>query len=504
MTEAVLAIDQGTTATTVVLFDPRNWKVIAKASETFPQIYPQSGWVEHKPEAIWTSVLQALEKVLKTKPEKTVVSCIGITNQRETVVCFNRKTGEAYGNAIVWQDRRTAQRCQRLRQNDSSHETLRRKTGLVADPYFSATKMEWMMQNWEHVGQAVQREEAVFGTIDTYLLARLSSQKSIATEASNACRTLLFSLDALDFDADLLEEFGIPRHALPELLPSRGTFGTTSGVPGIADGTPILAMLGDQQAALYGQGAHGAGEAKVTFGTGAFLLMNTGERRVEASANSGLLSSVAVGQGKETTYCLEGACFIAGAAVQFVRDELGFFADAAESEACALSEPQDPNILFVPSLAGLAAPHWNPHAKGVLFGLSRGSSRAQITRAVLESIALQNVPFVKAMQQESGLELAWLGVDGGAAANNYLVQFQADVLQCELLRPEQLEATSLGVAQAAWHEHTLMSSPRASSLPDKTDSPKEIFRPKTTTQEARECFHRWQRAADAVNAFYGS
>jgi glycerol kinase len=503
MTDCVLALDQGTTGTTAVLYKPETWEKVTQANVTFQQHYPQPGWVEHDAEEIWQSTLKAVNLALGQAPQKIRIVCIGITNQRESTVCIDRKTGTPLGRAIVWQDRRTALRCNEIRANSQIHSQLKSRTGLVADPYFSATKMEWMMQEHPGVRTAVQTGSALLTTIDAFLIARLTGMSQVCTDPTNACRTMLYNLKTNDYDQELLDLFGIPRNALPPIRPSIGLFGTAQQVPGVAQGTPISAVLGDQQAALFGQRALLPGEAKVTFGTGAFLLMNTGINPVFAQ-DAGLLTSVALCSGPsgkgQLTYCLEGACFIAGAAIQFLRDQFSFFNHAKESEALALSEPRDPNVTFVPSLAGLGAPFWNPNAKGVLFGLTRGNSRAQVTRAVLESIALQNVPLLEAMQQHSGLTLKWLAVDGGAAANDYLVQFQSDVLQTTLRRPSDLEATSLGAARAAWYGFT-------GTRPDKdTEAPSpasvEEIKPKITGSEANALRSNWLRAANAVHNYY--
>lgn len=503
MTDCVLALDQGTTGSTAVLYRPETWQKVAQANVTFPQHYPEPGWVEHDAEDIWQSILKAIAAVNDQAPKGTRVACIGLTNQRETTLCIDRETGQPLGRAIVWQDRRTAPRCEEIRADERLHTLLKERTGLVSDPYFSATKIEWMMRTSPKIRSAVQSGNALFTTIDAFLIARLSGMVSLFTDATNACRTLLFNLRTHDYDDELLDLFAIPRKALPEVRPSIGLLGKTRGVPGLADGIPLMAALGDQQAALFGQGALNPGEAKVTFGTGAFLLMNTGSKPVFAQ-ESGLLTSVALWAGPpespQVSYCLEGACFIAGAALQFLRDQFAFFDHSAASEALALSEPGDGNVIFVPSLAGLGAPFWNPNAKGVLFGLTRGTSRAQVTRAVLESIALQNVPLLEAMQKSSQLPLKWLAVDGGAAANDHLIQFQCNVLQTQLRRPTDLEATSQGAARAAWCG--FCGTPPEHVAHTETSSDLQTFSPSMGTQEAQDIYKRWMEAASAVNGFY--
>lgn len=503
MTECVLALDQGTTGSTAVLYSPETWQAVAHANVTFPQHYPHPGWVEHDAEEIWSSILKAIAAVKSQAPQTARVTCVGLTNQRETTLCLDRESGRPLGRAIVWQDRRTAARCAEIRDNEHMHTLLKERTGLVADPYFSATKIEWMMRSSPEIRSAVQSGTALFTTIDAFLIARLTGMASVYTDATNACRTLLFNLRTHDYDEELLDLFDIPRNALPEVRPSIGLLGKTRSVPGLADGIPLTAVLGDQQAALFGQGAFQPGEAKVTFGTGAFLLMNTGSTPIFAQ-ESGLLTSVALWSGTPEapswTYCLEGSCFIAGAAIQFLRDQLAFFDHSAASEELALSESGDSNVIFVPSLAGLGAPYWNPNAKGVLFGLTRGTSRAQVTRAVLESIAMQNVPLLEAMQKSSGLPLKWLAVDGGAAANDHLIQYQCDVLQTQLRRPANLEATSQGAARAAWCG--LNGTNPDSHVQKEPSSTLKTFSPGMTPEEAQGARNAWQNAAAAVNAFY--
>jgi glycerol kinase len=508
--DLVLAIDQGTTGSTAVLFKntspqsstgPRLVPIASMNCE-FAQIYPRSGWVEHDPEAIWTSVLRALDAVLNQAEQRGYdnaaqrIAALGLTNQRETVLALEQETLRPLSNAIVWQDRRTAERCTSIRQNPQLNSAIRNKTGLVVDPYFSATKMEWLLQNNALVNQAITAGRALFVTIDAFLLARLTGGESLATEPTNASRTMLVSLDQGAYDEFLLKTFGIPKAALAPIQDSIGTFGQTHGLARLPDGIPITAVLGDQQAALFGQNAHQPGEAKLTFGTGSFVLMNTGSHRVSSDVEAGLLTSIALQRHGQLTYCLEGACFIAGAAIQFLRDQLHFFSSSSESEPLALSEAADPEVEFVPSLAGLSAPFWNPKARGVLFGLSRGTSQAHITRAVLESLALQHVPLIDAMERSSGLALKWLGVDGGAARNTYLVQYQADVLQRPLRRPTHLEATAAGAALAAWfglYPDAELSRPAQDV---------EIIQPTRDEAWAKQRFERWIKAAAAVQAYY--
>jgi len=441
----VIAIDQGTTGTTVLVLDEA-LAVRGRGYQEFRQIYPTPGWVEHDPEDIWASVISALGQALAGIASRapSSIAAIGITNQRETAVLWDRQTGKAVHNAIVWQDRRTADRCAELRA--AGHEArVRELTGLTLDPYFSGTKVAWMLGNLSELARPARAGRLAFGTIDSYLLWRLTGGAVHATDVTNASRTLLFDLNALAWSDELLALFEIPRAILPEVVPSSGIAGQTAGVPGLPDGIPIAGLAGDQQSALFGQACFAPGDAKCTYGTGAFILMNTGDRPVASRA--GLLTTVAwkLGTG-ELRYALEGSAFIAGAAVQWLRDGLQFFSSAAEIESLAQSVPDSGGVIVVPAFAGLGAPHWRPDARGSITGLTRGTTRAHVARATLEGIALQNVDILRAMERDSGRALTVLKVDGGAAANNLLMQFQADVLGVEISRPALVETTALGAA----------------------------------------------------------
>jgi glycerol kinase len=438
----VIAIDQGTTGTTVLVLD-EGLAVRGRGYQEFRQIYPTPGWVEHDPEDIWASVTSALRQAL-AGIEPSSIAAIGITNQRETSVLWDRRTGKAVHNAIVWQDRRTADRCAELRAG--GHEArVKQLTGLTLDPYFSGTKVAWMLSNISELASPARAGQLAFGTIDSYLLWRLTGGAVHATDVTNASRTLLFDLNQLAWSDELLELLGIPRAILPTVVASSGTAGATAGVPGVPDGIPIAGLAGDQQSALFGQACFTPGDAKCTYGTGAFILMNTGDRPV--ASKSGLLTTVAwkLGTG-ELRYALEGSAFIAGAAVQWLRDGLHFFSSAAEIESLALSVPDSGGVIVVPAFAGLGAPHWRPDARGSITGLTRGTTRAHVARATLEGIALQNVDILRAMERDSGRPLTTLKVDGGAAANNLLMQFQSDVLGVEIARPALVETTALGAA----------------------------------------------------------
>jgi glycerol kinase len=446
MSRFVVAIDQGTTGTTVLVLDAE-LHVRGRAYREFPQIFPQPGWVEHDGEQIWRSVTESVaEAIAKAGAAPGELAAIGITNQRETTVLWDRATLQPLHNAIVWQDRRTADACAQLRA-DGHLDRVRARTGLVLDPYFSGTKLAWLLDHVDGLRARAESGEARFGTIDSFLVARLTGGAAHVTDVSNASRTLLLDLRSLAWDPELCGLFRVPRACLPEVRGSAEVYGVTQGVPGLPDGIPIAGMAGDQQAALFGQACFGPGEAKCTFGTGAFLLMNTGANPVPS--RRGLLTTVAWRVGGEVAYALEGSAFVAGAMVQWLRDGLQIIKSASEIEELARSVPDSGGVVAVPALAGLGAPHWRPDARGMLTGLTRGTTRAHIARAVLEGIALQNYDLLKAMQDDAGRKLAALKVDGGAAANDLLMQFQADVLGVEIVRPALVETTALGAALLA-------------------------------------------------------
>ena len=441
--KAILAIDQGTTGTTVAVMNTRG-VLLGSVNYEFPQIYPKPGWVEHDPEAIWASVLKGIRAVFRKglcKPAE--VACIGITNQRETALLWERRSGKPLGNAIVWQCRRTASFCEGLRKK-GLESMVRDRTGLVLDPYFSASKFRWLLNDIEGARGRARRGDIAAGTIDSYLLYRLTGGAVHATDVSNASRTSLMNLSTLDWDPELLKLFNVPRTLLPEIIPSSGDLGRTQGVPGLPDGVPIAGIAGDQQSALFGQAGFDRGAAKCTFGTGSFILMNTGQDRMQSDA--GLLSTVAwqlPGQ-NAPVYALEGGAFICGAAVQWLRDELGIIKRAPDIEKLASQVPDAGGVEFVPALTGLGAPHWDPDARGVISGLTRGSGAAHIARATLEAMALQNVDILRAMERDLGRRMGDLKVDGGAAANNLLMQLQADYLGREIIRPKVIETTVAG------------------------------------------------------------
>ena len=443
MKQYILAIDQGTTGSTVLVID-RSLAIRGRHTEEFAQIYPQPGWVEHEPAAILGSVQTSVERALAAAGiGADEIAGIGITNQRETTVLWDRRTGAAIHNAIVWQDRRTAPRCQELRAE--GYEALfRRRTGLVLDPYFSGTKIAWLLDNVAGARPRAMKGELAFGTIDSFLVWRLTGGAAHVTDASNAARTLLLDLHTLQWDEGLCGLLRVPMPVLPAVRSCSEIYGTTRDFPGLPDGIPVSGMAGDQQAALFGQACFGVGEAKCTYGTGAFLLMNTGDRIVES--HNGLLTTVGWQLGGKTAYALEGSTFVAGAAVQWLRDGLGLIRQASEIEALAASVEDAGGVHFVPALTGLGAPHWRPDARGAITGLTRGTTAAHLARATLEGIAFQCYEVLEAMQRDLGRPLTALKVDGGASANNLLMQFQADLLGVEIVRPAMLETTALGAA----------------------------------------------------------
>ena len=442
----ILAIDQGTTGSTAVLLDDR-LNVLAQQNREFEQIYPKPSWVEHEPEVIWNVTLDTIRDVLRQADiAGDEISAIGITNQRETTVVWDKKTGEPIHNAIVWQDRRTADRTERLKEQ-GKEEWIHNKTGLLLDPYFSGTKLEWLLEESPGVRARAERGELAFGTIDTFLLWRLTGGDTHATDVSNASRTLLMNLEDSAWDSELLDEFNIPESMLASIRGNAEVYGKTNGVDCLPDGIPISGMAGDQQAALFGQVCFEQGEGKCTYGTGAFLLMNTGTEPV--FSEHGLLTSAAWSVGDETIYMLEGSAFTSGAAVQWLRDGLGIIDEASEVEALANRADTTDGTVFVPALSGLGAPHWKPAARGKIAGLTRGTKASHIARACLEGIALQNVDLVEAMEADLGEKLTELKVDGGASENDLLMQIQSDLLDRRIVRPELTQTTAIGAALLA-------------------------------------------------------
>ncbi|MCP4807446.1 MAG: glycerol kinase GlpK [Proteobacteria bacterium] len=456
MKDLVLAIDQGTTGSTALLLDAQV-NVVATHNVEFPNHYPQPGHVEHDVSEIWTSIAQAVAGALaKAQVSADRIAAIGITNQRETSVFWDKDTGEPLHRALVWQDRRTAPRCEELRA--AGHEELfKHKTGLVLDPYFSGTKAAWVLDNVAGAREAATSGQALFGTIDSWLCWRLCGAH--VTDPSNASRTLLMDLDRCDWDDQLLDILGVPRACLPRIAESSEVYGTTRGIGFLPDGIPVAGLIGDQQGALFGQACFDGGMAKCTYGTGAFVLMNTGSSKVYS--DNGMLTTVAWKVGGTTSYAIEGSAFIAGAAVQWLRDGLGIITSAEEIEALAASVPDAGGVSFVPALAGLGAPHWRPDARGLISGITGGTTKAHLARAALEGIGLQIADILNAMAADLGAPLKELRVDGGAARNDLLMQFQSDVLMTMCVRPRQLETTALGSAFLAGLAVGLWDSPDA-------------------------------------------
>lgn len=490
--KSVLAIDEGTTgARALVIAD--DGRVLGRGYREIPQHFPRPGWVEHDLEDLWNASHDACREALaqaNTKPD-----CIGITNQRETVCVWDRKTGTPLYRAIVWQDRRTADRCAAL-EGTPEGKAIKERTGLVLDPYFSGTKIEWLMKQVPGVRGQVSGGDAVFGTVDSWILYCLTGGKTFATDHTNASRTLLYNIRDLGWDDSLLKTFGVPRHALPQVRPSSGDFGVVLG-DHFGFEIPILGIAGDQQAALYGQGCWAAGQAKNTYGTGAFLLMNTGDQ--PARSDQGLLTTVGCDARGRPAYALEGSVFIAGAAVQWLRDGLQIIRQADETEALARSVPDTGGVSFVPGFVGLGAPHWSPAARGTIVGLTRGTTRAHLVRATLEAMAFSTKDVLDAMTAEAHLSLSALQVDGGASANGWLMQFQADLLNVPVARPDLVETTSLGAAGLAGIAAKVWERPEE-FLASRTFT---RFSPGTGVSAARARVPEWHRAVDAALAWAG-
>ena len=487
-TDLILAIDQGTTGTTCLLVDA-DLQVRARATQEFPQHFPQPGWVEHDPEELWQSVLATISEVLRSSGvAATRIAAIGITNQRETSLVWDRRTSAPLHRALVWQDRRTAGVCEALKA-DGHEPTIRSRTGLVLDPYFSATKLAWVLDHVPGARARAAQGELAAGTIDTYLVWRLSAGTAHVSEPSNASRTLLWPLQGGGWDRELCTLLRVPVEVLPEVLPCTSRFALTRAVHGLPDGIPIHGIVGDQQAALFGQACLSVGEAKCTYGTGAFVMLNTGDRPVPSQ--HGLLTTVGWQIGADTTYCLEGSAFMAGAVVQWLRDGLGIITKASEIEALARSVDDSGGVILVPAHAGLGAPHWRPYARGLITGLTRGTTRAHLARAALEGIALQISDLLLAMAADTGAPLRALRVDGGAAANDLLMQLQADFLGVPLARPTMLEATALGAIFMAGLGVGLWPSTEALKSAWKED---RSFTPSPATPQRNELRRAWDRA----------
>jgi glycerol kinase len=488
----ILAIDQGTTGTTCLVFDEAA-EVIGRAYREFRQHFPRPGWVEHDANEIW-EVTQAVagEAMADAGLRPGELQAVGITNQRETVCVWDRKTGEPLHHAIVWQDRRTAARCDALRAE--GHEQLvRERTGLVLDPYFSATKIEWLLQNVDGLPELARQGRAVFGTIDAWVIFKLTGE--CATDASNASRTMLLDIKSGRWDSELLGLFGVEEGTLPKVVPSSGTIAVTKAEALHGHEVPVAGVAGDQQAALFGHACVDPGLGKNTYGTGSFVLQNSGISPPPPA--EGLLSTIAWSIGTRLYYALEAAIFVTGAAVQWLRDGLGIIDTAAESERLAGSLQGNDGVYFVPALTGLGSPHWDPYARGTIVGLTRGSTRAHLARATLESIAYQTYDAVSAMQQASGIELSELRADGGASANDWLMQFQADILGVPVVLPEITEVTALGAAYLAGVGIGLWTIDHVST----SWRDRRRFEPAMGDDQRQTLLHSWQRALERARGW---
>lgn len=445
MSKFILSLDQGTTSSRAIIFN-HNGDIVAIAQREFTQIYPQAGWVEHDPMEIWTTQLSvAAEVIVKAGLSARDIDSIGITNQRETTVIWDKETGTPVYNAIVWQDRRTSNYCDEIKAKGLAPK-IQEKTGLIIDSYFSATKAKWILDNVSGVREKAEAGKLAFGTIDSWLIWKLTAGKTHVTDVTNASRTMIFNIHTLEWDTELLELFGIPRQMLPEVKSSSEVYGETAGNI-LAAKMPIAGIAGDQQSALFGQMCTEPGMVKNTYGTGCFMLMNIGKEPKLSSNN--LLTTIAWKINGEVFYALEGSIFIGGAVVQWLRDEMGLISKSADVETLAKKVPDTQGVYVVPAFAGLGAPHWDQHARGTITGLTRGTNKSHIARAALESIAYQTMDVLKAMEADAGVNIAELRVDGGATANDLLMQFQADLLKCKVIRPDVTEVTAIGAAYLA-------------------------------------------------------
>jgi len=491
MNQYILALDQGTTSSRAVVFDQKG-TIISVAQKEFTQIFPKPGWVEHDPDEIWsTQAGMAAEAVSKKGLKASQMAAIGITNQRETVVVWDRNTSEPIYNAIVWQDKRTADYCDELKKEGKS-QMIREKTGLVIDSYFSGTKVKWILDNVEGAREKAEAGDLIMGTIDSWLIWKMTDGGLHITDVTNACRSMLFNINTMDWDDELLDLLTIPKSMLPEVKQSSEVYGHTT--PNLfATPIPIAGIAGDQQAALFGQMCTKKGMVKNTYGTGCFMLMNIGEKPIVSDNN--LLTTVAWKINGKTQYALEGSIFIAGAVVQWLRDSLNIIKTSAEIEKLASSVDSSEGVVFVPAFAGLGAPHWNQKAQGTIFGLTRGSTDAHIARAALESIAYQTMDILKAMEADSGISIKELRVDGGATVNDMLMQFQADVLNTVTVRPKIVETTVMGAAYLAGLAVGYWESPEEIQDIWQTDV---HFNPTHERETINEGIKRWYKAIKAL------
>ncbi|MBU1206905.1 MAG: glycerol kinase GlpK [Proteobacteria bacterium] len=491
----IMALDQGTTSSRAVIFNRRG-KIASIASREFRQIYPQPGWVEHDPVEIWDSQMEAARRaldLLNISPAR--IAAIGITNQRETSLLWSRETGQPVYNAIVWQCRRTAPLCSAVRKTKFA-EKIRKKTGLVIDAYFSATKIQWILEHRKSIRRPAERGKIAFGTVDSWLVYQLTGKKLHLTDYSNASRTMLYNIHRLSWDEEILEYWRIPEKILPTVEASSKIYGCTSAGVFFGSEVPIAGIIGDQQGALFGQTCFRQGQSKNTYGTGCFLLMNTGEKPVVSKTN--LLTTVAWGIDDKVEYALEGSIFIAGAVVQWLRDELKIIQQASESEPLAASLRSNDGVYFVPAFVGLGAPYWDMYARGAIFGITRGTTQAHIARAALESIAYQTRDVLECMEKDSGIELKELRVDGGAVANEFLMQFQADILGVPVVVQETTETTALGAAYLAglavgfWKDQQQLA--RKAKI-------KKRYVPRMTSRQRDSLYRNWKRAVARARGF---
>ena len=487
----ILSIDQGTTGTTILLMDAEG-EIVGKESREFTQYYPKPGWVEHDAIEIWEVTCQVVVDLVSAYNAKNQIIAIGVTNQRETTVIWDRRTGNPIHPAIVWQCRRTSEICSDLKKQ-GLEEKIKSKTGLVTDPYFSSTKVLWILDQVDNARSLADQGYLAFGTIDSWLLWNLTDGTSHATDQTNASRTMLFNINTLQWDEELLEIFQVPVSILPEVQPSSNIFGTTKGLEFLPDSIPISGMAGDQQAALFGQLCTQSGVAKNTYGTGCFLLLNTGDQPIQSE--SGLLTTLACSLDQKPTYALEGSVFIAGAAIQWLRDELHFVDSAAETEVLAESLNDSDGVFVVPAFTGLCAPYWDPNAKGAILGLTRGTTPSHIVRASLESIAFQSADLVEAMIYDAGLQLHQLRVDGGAASNNFLMQFQAELLGVDIERPRHIETTAIGAAYLAGLGVGLWENIDELELHRQVD---RVFSPQMSELQRQDKLSAWRNAVKRV------
>lgn len=491
MKKYIMALDQGTTSSRAILFG-RNGEMVAVSQKEFTQYFPENGWVEQDPREIWASQMSVMMEARETLgiPVEEIAA-IGITNQRETTIVWEKETGEPVYPAIVWQCRRTADRVEALKE-EGYDAVIREKTGLIADPYFSATKIEWILEHVEGAREKAEKGNLYFGTVDSWLIYKLTGGKVHATDYTNASRTMLFNIHTLEWDKDLLEKFGIPESMLPEVKNSSEIYGYTDEKL-FGGSIPVAGVAGDQQAALFGQCCFEPGDTKNTYGTGCFLLMNTGERAVYSE--HGLLTTIAIGLDGKVQYALEGSVFVAGAAIKWLRDEMKLIEKASDTERISLSVPDSNGVYVVPAFTGLGAPYWDAYARGAVLGLTRGTTRAHMIRATVESLAYQTYDVLKAMESDSGIKLERLRVDGGASSNNFLLQFQADILNGEIVRPVVTETTALGAAYLAG-----LAVGYYDSIEEIRDNWKmeKVFQPEIDETKRRMLLQGWEKAVKRV------